>query len=1226
MKLKRLLSVSAMALLMCAGASAQKTVNDIRIYINPGHGSWSANDRPMGTVKHGENKAFTDINNDTTNFFESNTNLEKCFGLLEKLIEYGVPFDRTKNQSNSNQHRVGAALDLTQTNIVMSRVKSGAYPAYTDYTNNVQNPDNDYYNRGLSEISNEAETWNADMFISVHSNAASNNTTNYLYYAIDGYGSDTAKDNLSKEMSRCGWNHSILDRHQAWTHYDYTMTAADLAAGKGKIGKQQLGVLRHNIPGYLVEGYFHTYEPGRHRAMNWDVDRMEGVTYARGVADYYGWTKESTGDIYGIVRDLHEKFTHEFYHGRAGTDDVYKPLNDVVVTLKKDGAEVAKYTTDDEWNGAFVFAGVAPGEYTMEFAHPDYKSGEPVAVTVTAAATAYPKVFLESTSYVPPKIAYVNYPDSLVGKDYVLADAYNVKGEEIDLLAEQLTGKTVRRQIIRDNKLYVLALDEANEPYIYLADLKAKTVTELDKAAVVMSANGRMKISDIALTADHVLVAGGVAKVHYSADIANTDSETRGAVNYYKWTANETTGLPETCELWFSTEYSCNYNRGIMGNTFAYTGTIEDGSIITSCYHGTHTSNIAMRIAQIAILDGAKASESLVETWDDAIESYFFADALSDNYDFQLMVSPRDKKNFVFDGNKISPLEWALAETGNVPSVLGRNEGIAAKANGANYFKYAGKDVMVAPALNEEGKVVGVKAFDITNGLDKALEIKVNGTDIEATEYAYASAHGEVALDIDTSDRENPVVVGAEIEIFLVVDGKTYKYTTAGVEQPAVAGVYAYNLSIADEESKITLKFNLTGNTSSANVVLTPVAGGEDIVYNAGALEAGANTYVIERAKLEGDYNWSVSVANKTNIGIDKLYESNAWEANAEAMVNGGIAVDINPESDNFGNTYVSTANKGVYIYDAEGELKGDAYWTSHEGTLARGTVSNGKFYVGDVAGSGAILMLNPASPATINTVTTGNAVCAVSFKGEGETRDMYAIGSYTGASGYQLLRYKGINGADTWANAPTWVEAADVKLFGSDQDLIVCDGGILISQYREGSSDYAPGFFFINNAGTIYNYATSLQATLPGCKKSAMALSKDKSLFAIIDNAAKIQVYDVTWDASGVPSFAHKVSIPTNEGITLQMAFDYAGNLHCYNSQAGYCVHATPRAEGNVVTPAKKSLVLTKVYNPSAIESVNSDANSPVEYYNLQGVKVNNPANGIFIKKQGSKATKVVL
>ena len=32
------------------------------------------------------------------------------------------------------------------------------------------------------------------------------------------------------------------------------------------------------------------------------------------------------------------------------------------------------------------------------------------------------------------------------------------------------------------------------------------------------------------------------------------------------------------------------------------------------------------------------------------------------------------------------------------------------------------------------------------------------------------------------------------------------------------------------------------------------------------------------------------------------------------------------------------------------------------------------------------------------------------------------------------------------------------------------------------------------------------------------------------------------------------------------------------------------------------------------------------LEYYNLQGVKVENPSNGIFIKKQGTKATKVVL
>ena len=34
------------------------------------------------------------------------------------------------------------------------------------------------------------------------------------------------------------------------------------------------------------------------------------------------------------------------------------------------------------------------------------------------------------------------------------------------------------------------------------------------------------------------------------------------------------------------------------------------------------------------------------------------------------------------------------------------------------------------------------------------------------------------------------------------------------------------------------------------------------------------------------------------------------------------------------------------------------------------------------------------------------------------------------------------------------------------------------------------------------------------------------------------------------------------------------------------------------------------------------ADENAPVEYYNLQGVKVEKPENGIFIKKQGAKAT----
>ena len=46
----------------------------------------------------------------------------------------------------------------------------------------------------------------------------------------------------------------------------------------------------------------------------------------------------------------------------------------------------------------------------------------------------------------------------------------------------------------------------------------------------------------------------------------------------------------------------------------------------------------------------------------------------------------------------------------------------------------------------------------------------------------------------------------------------------------------------------------------------------------------------------------------------------------------------------------------------------------------------------------------------------------------------------------------------------------------------------------------------------------------------------------------------------------------------------------------------------------------------PTGIEDTMVDENAPVEYYNLQGVKVANPENGIFIKKQGGRTSKVVL
>lgn len=60
-----------------------------------------------------------------------------------------------------------------------------------------------------------------------------------------------------------------------------------------------------------------------------------------------------------------------------------------------------------------------------------------------------------------------------------------------------------------------------------------------------------------------------------------------------------------------------------------------------------------------------------------------------------------------------------------------------------------------------------------------------------------------------------------------------------------------------------------------------------------------------------------------------------------------------------------------------------------------------------------------------------------------------------------------------------------------------------------------------------------------------------------------------------------------------------------------------------------EKHLPTTKMlFLPSAgVEGVVvDDVNAPIEYYNLQGVKVARPSNGIFIKVQGSKVSKVIV
>ena len=90
--MKKIFMILAAALLTVSISA--KDLTGIRIYVNPGHGSYGPDDRPMATIP------FPKLNTgmpDTCGFYESNTNLWKCMYLGAKLEAAGatVLYSRT---------------------------------------------------------------------------------------------------------------------------------------------------------------------------------------------------------------------------------------------------------------------------------------------------------------------------------------------------------------------------------------------------------------------------------------------------------------------------------------------------------------------------------------------------------------------------------------------------------------------------------------------------------------------------------------------------------------------------------------------------------------------------------------------------------------------------------------------------------------------------------------------------------------------------------------------------------------------------------------------------------------------------------------------------------------------------------------------------------------------------------------------------------------------------
>ena len=1209
-----------------------------RIYINPGHGSFGPNDRPMVTIPYPA-LASTGMP-DTCGFYETNTNLWKCLELRDRLEAAGAFVMMSHTQGGPWPYEK----------------VDGEYPDYT-YEHYKSLPDYEKYNRPLLDIADEAEANNMDYFISVHSNAASEgNTVNYMAYFYRG---DNAGNHVVPgAIDRCkrSWYHAFECRSMDGlepTNYDtrdpetskhiladidfYHSSYEATLPSSGKTYTGYLGVLHHGVPGFLVEGYFHTYQPARHRALNRDYCKQEGIRYYRGIVDFYGAEPDTKGYILGTVKDEHNPFTHELYKYAPNTNDQYAPLNGAVVTLSKENGEVvATYTVDDNYNGLFYFPDLEPGTYKLMATAEGYKPlhRKYQTVEVVANATSYPFLFLEDTAYIDLSGIYVDYPDPEQPAYATVPEQFNVAALDIVDVAAQIKG-TVKRTIQHADSVFMLTHEEDGTAHIYILNNTTGRLDTVSTTGILpvdpTNPGDFLALSDIAITCDNKLVGINYIRCNYQDDAVESGYK-RGTTRLYIW--DDFYADPVE---WFTSQFSSNSFKSDQGYTMAVYGMSTNCNILTT---GVHRYGNGARFTIYNVVNDMLASESyfgyqLGSGLSDATtdETAVFDEAV-DGADFRLTLSPRgEKKDFIMDAEKMAPVEFKTTGPNQDPIVVGEFPAdlIGVKFQGASYFKYAGHSLMVTPYENADGNVAGLKLFDITNGLDKAVEILLNSTAlIEPVPAKHASA--------------GAYVNGAELNLYLYVDGVVFPYTTLNVQQPLKPRVNAHSLNVVKSGKNVIFEFVANQDVLESSILIykdEEVIG--EYVMPTPAVE-GLNKVVVAAGAYADATNWAVRLKGAPITGMGMVAD----------MVDSTLSkpygtVDAHPLSEYYGQYYIMNGNgdKGLYIYDQNFNKLNNTPYQFVDGAAwdtpkRLAVASDGTVFVAEYSdGNSGIYLVDPANPTQptqffVGTrdangvisnagVDVGASTAGISIYKEGAESKLIVYNEDFGTSLGNILIYN-IGQEDgsivkTWEGAPNEVYGKGSNLAGlvnKNGQPILTDYGFFCStlRYAGGNNSYATSarYYNFNEECEFSTHWDEFSGYVNGSNDGAMALSNDQKYLVLQDDASQFIVFECNWDEAGKLTMKYVQSHKHELGVVHQLSFDYAGHLV---ATAPYHVSlfTMPTDDNSIIVPAKKTL--PKKDDPitglEEVENPTLDMNAPM--YDVLGRIVDKTYRGVVIQ-----------
>lgn len=502
---------------------------------------------------------------------------------------------------------------------------------------------------------------------------------------------------------------------------------------------------------------------------------------------------------------------------------------------------------------------------------------------------------------------------------------------------------------------------------------------------------------------------------------------------------------------------------------------------------------------------------------------------------------------------------------------------------------------------------------------------------------------------------------------------------SASAQQVKTRAAMAAGLSTETVDGKVTVKYTITGNTATAANLL--LLNGDQVVKTIALTDfkQGAQSVVPDLSDVaEGTYNWAIEVSSNVSGSAPKQVFTRAVYSGQYVYATGtngtrtGITFFNDPNSDYFGyavavNNAPQGKSAGVEVIDPSGTItvyQKDTLLplaTSHVAALAR----QNQVIISSWSDAGSgLYVLNMDTPTKqaaqlfagsrdseglfiYNGTEIGGSIGGIGLSLDGtklytfdeelnkNTANTYDIGTAALSEGCIKTGPASVSEFVVGGNPDVSAGAPDTPLTQTASVATATTPyGVMISTNRWSNGSAWPGYIFWDPAKDAGMFFTAKDDILKssGC---GVAFNSDYSLFARMGytgNDGEVTVHEVKWKTVNglkVPEFGEAIyTIPANSTFG-QIAFDPADNLYISNNKQGtattyqFAVYALP-GKRTVQTPAKSTDLITVA--AAGINDVLADDMevAPV-YYNLQGVKVENPAQGVFIEVRGTKATKVV-